>query len=72
MTYSNGMATGTYRGGTEVWHYKVIKRGSDFVVIQNPAKGMPDFQIRFVEGGKAYWVGGVSQIEERFDKIEAK
>jgi hypothetical protein len=67
-TYSNGVAVSSFHGAREMWRYRIIDRGADFVVIR--MKGMPDLWIRFVDGGKAYWVGGVAEYEERFDKVQ--
>jgi hypothetical protein len=72
MTYARGVVTQGFLGKTNVWPYKVVEKGADFVVIRSPMKGVADARIRFVEQGKAYWVGGVGEYDERFDKIEAK
>jgi hypothetical protein len=72
MTYSHGMVTQCFRGTTNVWPYKVVEKGADFVVVRSPMQGVPDAKMRFVESGKAYWVDGIGVYEERFDRVEAK
>ena len=37
VTYSNGMASSTFRGETGSFRYRVVQRGSDFVVIRSDA-----------------------------------
>jgi len=74
MTYSNGMATSNFRGKKGSWHYRVIEKGNDFVVIRNDEapSDWRDARIHFVDGNKSYWVQGYSKHDERFDKVEER
>jgi hypothetical protein len=73
VTFSNGLQTTTFRGRQEKpFHYWVVKSGRDFVVLHSAINGIPNPRIRFVEGGKSYWVGGGCRYEERFDRIDEK
>ena len=75
ITYSNGMQTANFRGEVETFPYRVIERGSDYVVIRSDAtldKGR-DIRIRFVDGNTGYWIdtGPLGNgLEERFDRVE--
>lgn len=75
LTYSNGIATSNFHGEKETFHYRVVKRGADYIVIRNdaPAEAGQDIRIRFVDGNTAYWVTSPFGfgIEERFDKLTA-
>ena len=73
MTYSNGLITETFRDKNEVlFHYRVVAKGSDFVVIRTdaPLSKNENIRLRFVDGGRAYWVNAAVNIDERFDKVE--
>ena len=75
MTYSNRMATTVFRGKKEgTFRYRVLAKGSDFVVIRSGtpwAKGQ-DFRLRFVDGGRAYWVNATTKFDERFDRVDER
>ena len=75
ITYSNGVQTADYKGEVESFRYRVVDRGTDYVVIRSDTtmdKGR-DIRIRFVDGNKGYWIdtgplgGG---MEERFDRVQ--
>lgn len=75
MTYSNGMATTVFRGKNEgTFRYRVVVKASDFVVIRSdsPWEKDQDFKIRFVDGGRAYWIDATAKIDERFDRVEGQ
>jgi len=74
VIYSNGMATSSFRGESGSFRYRVIERGSDFVVIRSDApmnKGR-DIRIRFDAGGASYWIetGPLGfGLQEKFDRV---
>ncbi len=72
VNYSNGIATSCLSGKTNSWHYHVIERGDDFIVLRSEIVGLENSRIRFVDQGKSYWIGGPNKYEERFDKVESK
>jgi hypothetical protein len=75
LTYSNGIATSNFRGETNSFRYRVIKRRADYVVIRDdaPAEAGQSIRIRFENGNTAYWIASPFGfgIEERFDKVIA-
>jgi len=75
VTYSNGTATSDYRGEVGTFRYRVLERGSNFVVIRSeaPLEKDRDIRIRFVDGDSAYWIdtGPLGNgLEERFDRVK--
>ena len=74
VTYSNGMASSTFRGETGSFRYRVVQGGSDFIVIRSDApmdKGR-DIRLRFADSGRAYWITSPFGPEERFDRVDAR
>jgi len=75
LTYSDGMVTTIYHGKQDSFRYRVVSRGSDFVVIRTETPLMDkdrDIRIRFVDGGASYWVdtGPLgNDLQERFDRV---
>jgi len=58
LTYSNGIVTSTHKGETGSFPYRVVRRGSDFVVIRTGGSAIDsghDIHIQFVDGDAAYW-----------------
>lgn len=75
ITYSKGTMTIDYRGEVGSFPYRVLKRGSNFVVIRSdaPLDKDRDIRIRFVDGDSAYWIdtGPLGfGLEERFDRVK--
>jgi len=56
----------------ESWRYHVIQHGADFVVIRSKISGLSNSKIRFVDGGRGYWVDAGWQYQEYFDKISER
>ncbi len=74
ITYSNGMATTDFSGQVDSFRYRVVGRGSDYVVIHTdtPIDKDRDIRITFVDGGAGYWVdtGPLGfGLQERFDRV---
>jgi hypothetical protein len=69
ITYSNRVATTDFRGKVETFRYRVVRRGDDFVVLDGP---LGEYRIRFVDGGRSYWVDSGFGIEERFDRVQSR
>jgi hypothetical protein len=72
ITYSNGVATSDYHDEDASFHYKVVKRGSDYDIIRYDASVYQgrDIKIRFVDEDNGYWIDTLLfGIEERFDKV---
>jgi hypothetical protein len=71
LTYSNGISTTLWHGKAESARYRVIKRGSNYVVVR-PCDGVEsgrDIRLRFVDGDRGYWVQTPLGFEERFDRV---
>jgi hypothetical protein len=70
ITYSNGIGTSLYDGKESTWHYRVVERGNDFVVIRSDAWG--EKRIRFVNGDQGYWIDAgfpARGLQEKFDRV---
>ena len=75
MTYTNNVAGFVFGKETGSFRYRVIERGSDFVVIANKVwlSSDHDMWLRFADGGKSYWLHSREVgLDMRFDKIEEK
>jgi hypothetical protein len=75
VTYSKGTMTSDYRGEVGSFPYRVVERGSNFVVIRSdaPLDNDRDIRIRFVGGDTGYWIdtGPLGNgLEERFDRVK--
>jgi hypothetical protein len=71
VTYSNRVSTIVFKGETNSCHYRVVERGTNFVVTRSDSPLEPgDVRLQFIDGDKAYWVGAPFGLQERFDKIE--
>jgi hypothetical protein len=72
VAYSNRVFTIVFRGETNSCHYRVIERGTNFVVmrIDSPLELERDVRLQFVDGDTAYWVHSPFGLDERFDKVE--
>ena len=75
ITYSKGKMTSDYRGEVGSFPYRVLERGSNYVVIRSdaPLDKDRDIRIRFVDGDSAYWIdtGPLGNgLEERFDRVK--
>ena len=74
LTYSKGVVTSSYRGEVGSFGYRVVERGTNFVVIRTDG-GLDegrDVKMRFVDGDKAYWVEAgppAEGLQERFDRV---
>jgi len=76
ITYGHKAIVTHFNGENERLGYKVVERGSDYVVILIKG-GMEDGQKRrlhFVDDAQAYWIQSfmVPSIEERFDKVNSE
>jgi len=74
ITYSKGTMTSDYRGEAGSFLYRVLERGSNFVVIRSdaPLDKDRDIRIRFADGD-SYWIdtGPLGNgLEERFDRVK--
>jgi len=75
ITYSNGIATTDSHSEVESFRYRVVSRGSDYVVIHadTPIDKNRDIRITFVDGGAGYWIdtGALGfGLQERFDRVQ--
>jgi hypothetical protein len=79
VTYSHGAEfvqndEAQYGGRHVSFHYHVVERGSNYIVIRTTApmdKGR-DFWIHFVDADKGYWINTGPLGFERFDKLQPK
>lgn len=77
LTYSNGMVTSSFHGKVDSFSYRVVERGSDFLVMRTDTlmDKDRDIRVRFVDGGSGYWVdtGPLGfGLQERFDRVSAE
>jgi len=75
ITYSEGTMLANYRGEISSFSYRVLERGSNYVVIHSDALGDAerDIRIRFVDGDTGYWIDASplgNGIRERFDRVK--
>lgn len=75
VTYSKGTMTSDYRGQVGSFPYRVLKSGSNFVVIRSeaPLDNDRDIRIRFVDDNNGYWIdtGPLGNgNEEKFDRVK--
>jgi len=74
LTYAKGVVTSSYRSEVGSFRYRVVERGTNFVVIRTDG-GLDEgrnIKMRFVDGDKAYWIdsGPLSEgLQERFDRV---
>src|SRR3989442_3584987 len=71
ISYSNRVATTDFRDKIETFHYRVVRRGEDRVVLRSDGP-LGDYRIRFVDEGRRYWIDSGFGIEERFDKVQRR
>lgn len=75
ITYTKGTMMSDYRGEVGSFAYRVLEKGSNYVVIRSdaPLEKDRDIRIRFVDGDGAYWIdtGPLGNgLEERFDRVK--
>lgn len=73
VTYSNGVGISHLYGVDETYHYRVIEKGRDYVVLrasETPGESH-EIRLRFEKEAKSYWVRTQYGPSERFDKVES-
>ena len=74
VIYLNGLMT--IQAGTvdQTFHYRVVERGTNHVVIRtdNPMEKGRDVRIHFADDGKGFGIPNSSGYEVRFDRVSAE
>ena len=72
LTYANSHVTMRYKDDIGTFHYNVVERGDDYVVIRTDGvlSGDREYRIEFEEDLSSYWIDSGWGIPERFDKLE--
>jgi thiol-disulfide isomerase/thioredoxin len=71
VTYLNGIETITTSETYESFHYRVVERGTNYVIIRNddPMEKGRDIRIHFVDEGRGFGIPNTSGYEVRFDRV---
>ena len=74
VIFLNGIETLQVGGVDESFHYRVVDRGADYVVIRNddPMEKGRDIRIHFVDEGKGFGIPSAAGYEVRFDRVSAE
>src|ERR1039457_7023222 len=74
VIFLNGIETLQVGGVDESFHYRVVDRGADYVVIRNddPMEKGRDIRIHFVDEGKGLGIPSAAGSEVRLDRVSAE
>lgn len=74
VIFLNGLMTMQVGAVDQTYHYRVVERGTNYVIIRNddPMEKGRDIRIHFVDEGRGFGIPNSSGYETRFDRVSAE
>ncbi len=73
VIFLNGLMTIQVGVVDQTFHYRVVERGTNYVIIRNddPMEKGRDIRIHFMDEGRGFWIPNSSGHEAQFDRVSA-